>query len=101
MVKKTDTESAIEGLRKLAFGRCNDAVKLVFAEDPPSAATLGRMDLFNVASIARDKGGGVEVRFFDRQRALERLYEYAHASQEGASARSLLDALTGADDDGV
>ncbi len=101
MKNQSDTAAAVEGLRKLAFGKCNDAVKLVFAEEVPSMQTLARMDLFNVASISRDKGGGVEVRFFDRQKALERLYEYAHASQEGASARSLLQALTGDDDNAV
>ncbi len=101
MKNQSDTAKAVEGLRKLAFGKCNDAVKLVFAEEAPSMQTLARMDLFNVASISRDKGGGVEVRFFDRQKAFERLYEYAHATQEGAAAQSLLQALTGDDDDAV
>ncbi len=101
MTKKSDTQKAIEGLRKLAFGKCNDAAILVFSEELPSPVQVARMDLFNVASLSRDKGGGVEVRFFERQKALERLYEYAQADQEGASARSLLEALTGEDADGV
>lgn len=101
MRKKTDTALVAEGLRKLAFGDVNDAVRLVFAEEPPSPELLTKMNLFNVSAITRDKGGGVEVRFFDRQKALERLYDYAHAGQNGAAAESLLAALTGADDDAV
>ncbi len=101
MQKRKDTDRAVQGLRKLAFGKVNDAVKLVFAEEPPPPEVLAKMDLFHVASISRDKGGGVEVKFFDRQKALERLYEYARAGQEGAAAESLLSALTGADTDGV
>lgn len=94
--KKNEKELVLDGLEKLAFGKVNDAVRLVFAEEVPSAAVLARMNLFNVASISRDKGG-VEVKFFDRQRALERLYDYANAGQNGETAESLLRALTGGD----
>ena len=100
MGKKKDTELALEGPRKLAFGSVNDAVTLVFAEEVPSSAMLAKMDLFNVSAISTLKGG-VEVRFYDRQKALERLYEYGHAGQNGAAAESLLAALTGADEDAV
>ena len=96
--KKDEKQLVLEGLEKLAFGKVNDAVRLVFAEEVPSAAVLARMNLFNVASISRDKGG-VEVKFFDRQRALERLYDYASAGQNGETAESLLRALAGGDDD--
>ena len=53
------------------------------------------MNLVNVASIKRVKGGGVEVQFFDRQRALERLYEYAREGQSEDAAASVFAALTG------
>ena len=78
----------------------NDAIRLAFAEELPSLNVLSRMDLFNVSLIKRIKGGGVEVQFFDRQKALERLYEYASA-QDTRTADSLLAALTGADTDAV
>lgn len=100
MKKGNEKERVLEGLEQLAFGKVNDAVRLVFAEESPSTAVLARMNLFNVASIKRDKGG-VEVRFFDRQRALEQLYNYATAGQNGETAESLLRALTGGDDDAV
>lgn len=101
MLQNSDTRKVLDGLGQLAFGKVNDAVRLVFADETPSAAALSRMNLFNVSSIKRDKGGGVEVQFFDRQKALERLYDYAHAGQNSASAESLLEALTKEDEDAV
>ena len=95
------TEQVLEGLGALAFGKVNDAVRLVFCEAVPSPQVLARMNLFNVSSIKRVKGGGVEVQFFDRQKALDRLYDYAHAGQNGQTAESLLEALAGSDPDEV
>ena len=62
------------GLSRLAFGQVNDAAALVFAEQPDPEQIAGA-DLFNVSELKRVKGGGVEVKFFDRQKALEKLYE--------------------------
>ena len=61
------------GVRRLAFGPSADAVKLIFAENTPGDEVIERMDLFNVADIKRPKGGGVEIKFFDRLKALELL----------------------------
>lgn len=99
--KKNDAALVTEGLRRLAFGDINDAVRLAFSDELPSPAELQRMDLFNVSEIKRVKGGGVEIRIFDRLKALERLYDYAHAGENGEMAASLLAALTGADHDGI
>ena len=35
--------------------------------------TLENMDLFNISEIKKVKGGGVEIKFFDRIKALEKL----------------------------
>lgn len=94
MRKKSDKELAIEGLKKLASGKVNDAVTLVFAETIPPPEQLARLQLFNISSVKRVKGGGVEVQFFDRQKALEKLYEYAVAGQDDNISESLLKALT-------
>ena len=63
--------TAEEGYRKLAFGAITDAVRLMFpaeGETPP----IGEMDLFNIAKLSQAKGG-LEVTFFDRLAALDRL----------------------------
>ena len=100
-MQNTDTRMVLDGLEKLAFGKVNDAVVLAFAEELPSPTALRRMNLFNVSSIKRVKGGGVEVQFFDRQRALERLYEFAREGAESDTAASLFAALAGEGDDAV
>ena len=90
--KKSDKNLVIDGLKKLASGKINDAVALVFAEDIPPPEQLARLQLFNISSVKRVKGGGVEVQFFDRQKALEKLYEYA--LQDENLSDNLLRALT-------
>ncbi len=91
------------GLERLAFGTANDALTLLLSEEPLSGEQLSRLDLFNVSEIKKVKGGGLEIKFFDRQKALERMYEYASSADSGATARSLLAALAGGGDgeDGV
>ena len=62
------------GLRRLAFGSSADAVKLLFA-DSLTDEQIEALDLFNVSDIKKPKGGGIEIKFFDRQKALETLSE--------------------------
>lgn len=95
--KKSDTDLVINGLKKLASGKINDAMALVFAEDIPPPEQLAKLQLFNISSVKRVKGGGVEVQFFDRQKALEKLYEYALAGQDETLSDNLLRAITASD----
>lgn len=87
----------IAGLTRLAFGSANDAVRLVFSDEIPSDSVLSSLDLFHVSEIKRVKGGGVEVKLFDRQRAMERLLDCAAASDSASAASALLAALGGAE----
>lgn len=90
----SDSGSVAAGLKRLAFGSCTDAVYLVFADELPPAEVIGRLDLFNVSEIKRVKGGGVEVKLFDRMKALEKLFELENAFCDREKAESLLKALT-------
>lgn len=87
-----------QGLEQLALGRCNDAVQLLMADEPPSAEMIQRLNLFGIASVKRDKNGGIEIHFFDRLRALALLYEYGTAADSTAAAQSLLAALAGTEE---
>ena len=87
-------EKILQGYERLAFGGVADAVRLLFAEEITPAAAR-KMDLFSVAEIKRPKGGGMEIRFFDRIKALqcmEALGEstspagFYHALEAGAAA---------------
>lgn len=70
--KQTCAELARTGYRRLAFGSIADAVSLLYM-DKPTAEELEKMDLFSVAEIKRPKDGSMEIKFFDRLKALEKL----------------------------
>lgn len=94
--KDTDTKISDEeitaGLERLAFGRTNDAVSLAFSEEV-TPHQLMKADLFNVSEIKKVKGGGVEIKFFDRQKALERLWDYKEKIHSRGNAMALVEAL--------
>lgn len=77
--KLVSTDEVIAGYRQLAFGSVADAMKLVFAEDSIDCETL---DLFNVSEIKRPKTGGIEIKFFDRLKALEHLEAMSGAQSD-------------------
>ena len=80
------------GLSRLAFGQVNDVAALVFAEQP-SGEQIAQADLFNVSELKKIKGGGVEVKFFDRQKALEKLFELDPELREQSKADQFIESL--------
>ena len=95
----SDSGRVAAGLKRLAFGNCSDAVYLVFADELPPAETIEKLDLFNVSEIKRVKGGGVEVKLFDRLKALEKLFELENAYSGRDKAESLIRAMTADDEE--
>ena len=84
-------ESAVPCRRGSA---ANDAVRLAFADDI-TPAMIERADLFAVAEIKRDRGGKVEMKFFDRQKALEKLIDCEREESGAAGAENLISAIYG------
>lgn len=81
---------AASGLYRLACGDSGDAMTLVFSECVP-LTRLKEMDLSAVQEIKRtDKG--VEVKFCDRIKALDKLRELADSDSAHGSG-SLIDAI--------
>lgn len=80
------------GLARLAFGSANDAAALMFSEQP-GEQEIASADLFNVSEIKRVKGGGVEMKFFDRQKALEKLVELDDQLRDQSKAEQFIAAL--------
>ena len=70
------------GYERLAFGSVADAVKLMFADD---TADIDNYDLFNVAEIKRPKDNAMEIKFFDRLKALEKLELLAKPDKNNTS----------------
>lgn len=87
---------AAQGLRRIAFGRNNDAVKLCFAEEVTQDMIDG-LDLSGVSEIKCGKNG-VEIKFFDRQKALEKLYEIEE-NENASTAQSLIGAIYGTEEE--
>lgn len=71
---QNETLSVAAGYSRLAFGCIADAVSLLFDEEI-TKENIEKMDLFNVSEIKRQKGGALEIKFFDRLKALEKLEE--------------------------
>ena len=95
----SDASTVRAGLKRLAFGSCRDAVTLAFAEELPPAEIIGKLVLYNVSEIKRDKGGGVEIKLFDRLKALEKLYELEMAQDGRNTAADLIEALSASNSD--
>ncbi len=86
--RKSMSKMAAVGYQRLAFGSIADAVSLLYMENP-SPDTLRKMDLFSVSEIKRPKDGSMEIKFFDRMKALEKLSE----SEDGDGAASFYEAI--------
>lgn len=83
--RKRSERDISAGYFRLAFGCISDAVKLLFSDDI-SEERIDDMDLFNISEIKRKKGGDVEIKFFDRLKALEHLQEMCEHSDTGETS---------------
>lgn len=83
---KTSSSQVEKGLYRLAFGSCADALKLMLCEESLSPEEIEKLDLFNVSDIKRPKGGGLEIKFFDRLKALEKLGSLGGGTESGESS---------------
>lgn len=84
------------GLERLAFGSSNDSSLLsILGRNAVAGKNFFTPSLFKVSEIKKVKGGGVEVKLFDRQKAMEKMYEFASNDNSSTAASNLLEALTG------
>lgn len=86
------SSQAKNGLLRLAFGSVSDAVKLIQCEDDFKTLDLNSLDLFNISEIKKAKGGGFEIKFFDRFKALDKLCELA-VNDDSSSSMPFYEAL--------
>ena len=77
-------QRVMAGYERLAFGSAEGAAGLLFADDPAGMLKNG-CDIFNVAEIRRPREGALEIKFFDRLKALEKLQEIRREEKPGAS----------------
>ncbi|MBQ7118063.1 MAG: terminase small subunit [Clostridia bacterium] len=89
--KRASQKDIISGYYRLAFGCFADAVSLLF-KDEITAEEIKQMDLYNISDIKRKKGGDIEIKFFDRLKALEHLQQIT-CQEEKNPAASLFSAI--------
>ena len=87
------SDEAIAGLKRIAFSSSKDAVKLLLALGTGEFCDTENLDLFMVSEIKLSKGGGVEIKFFDRIKALGLLLDRAKVIQNEKSS-DLISAIT-------
>ena len=86
MPRRRKIEKQIDdGLLQLAFGDVSEAVSLLYMSDEEALKKLPKLNLFNVSEIKRPKTGGMEIKFFDRIKACEKLRERQSETQSGDS----------------
>ncbi len=89
---KTTNRTIETGFERLAFGSISDAVKLIISAGELSSPDIEGLDLFNVAEIKYTCGKGMEIKFFDRLKALEKLQDLT-ANDENDSALGFFEAI--------
>lgn len=95
----TAEEKVRAGLDRLAFGEVNDVMEAVLSEDPPGLHRLLAMNFFNISEVKKVKGGGLEVKFFDRQKAMEKLLELYDSRERSDAAKEFFSGLSREADD--
>ncbi len=91
--KNAQNEEALTGLRRIAFGSVADAVNLAVNFDSDSGTDTHSLDLFSVSEIKYTSGKGVEIKFYDRLKALGMLLD-AESVKENAGVLSIYEALS-------
>lgn len=76
---------AYMGYQKLAFGGVSDAIKLILCDDFKTL-NIDELDLFNISEIKKPKDNFIEIKFFDRLKALEKLQEIDSAENNISSS---------------
>ena len=89
--RRSDRKDIAQGYVRLAFGCVSDAIKLLYSDDSEKEK-IEEMDLFNISEIKRKKGGDIEIKFFDRIKALEKLQQLCD-EKDIASGSSLYSAI--------
>ena len=87
-MRKKKEEDVADRIAKLAFGKANDAVKLLFLdpEQPEQLEEIERLDLSMVSEVKRSGNGAVEVKLLNRIALLELLAQLSAPS--GAETRN-------------
>lgn len=91
-LKKVYENTALCGLYRMAFSAPGDALRLLYRENLTDEE-LELLDLSSVAEIKRTKDKSMEIKFFDRIKAFERLNAEFNSTKEINPAGGLIEAM--------
>lgn len=92
MGKKLSNADVVNYIGKLAFGKANGAVKLVFL-GPEQQELIDKLDLSMVSEVKRGSKGEVEVKLLNRIALLELLARLLEPASSGSEAESFFSAM--------
>ena len=91
-IRSVYENSAVCGLYRLAYGGVGDPLTLVYRDDLTDEE-LSSLDLLNVSEIKRTKDKSIEIKFFDRIKAVEKLNDILCSDTARRESGGLLDAI--------
>ncbi len=91
-----EERAALAGLRRLAFSPVGDCLRLLLFYPDLEEAQVQALDLFMLSEVKKTKDGGMEMKFFDRMKALEKLLELEDGAQGNDGLAALYKALENA-----
>lgn len=72
----------VSGLKRLAFGSIADSLRLLITNEQEALEKLETIDLFQISEIKKTRENAMELKFFDRFKALEKLMELSSAEKD-------------------
>lgn len=90
--KELGRGDVIRQLWRIACSRPSAAVALAYLEQP-SRETIQRLDLGAVSEFRRNSAGSVEIKFVDRVKALQALYELLGGGMDSEEVDAFFRAL--------
>ncbi len=96
MDKDKERKKVVRSLKDIAFGRSNDAVKLVFLSDENASELLGGLDLTMLSEVKKGPNGTVEIKLINRLEALKLLLDELSPEEAETDGTGLIAAISAA-----
>lgn len=90
--KECSRDAVLRELKKIALSRPNAGIELAYMENP-TRQMIQRLDLSALSEFRRNSAGTVELRFIDRVKALQTLYELLSSGTDEEQADEFFRAL--------
>ena len=90
--KDCSRDAVLRELKKIALSKPNAGIELAYMENP-TRQMIQRLDLSAVSEFKRNSTGAVELRFIDRVKALQTLYELLNSGTDAEQADEFFRAL--------